>query len=188
MDTGLPMGNILSRLRHRRGFGIHSPYAYMIVKQIIAPPSDYAYYGEARMRCKWQDTDDICVRMAPVIFRWVARMGSKTLVIEKIDDAHKICLDAAKAACAGIQIRGFGDNKESGPDIAIVTGEDIDKTNVADFVKNADGCAIFFPGVSPPDVWRIVKSREKGILFYSKVCSMLVAYPKTSFVSYDMQW
>lgn len=35
----------LNRWRHSRGFGVHSPYAYHLVCEIVHPDSRYGYYG-----------------------------------------------------------------------------------------------------------------------------------------------
>lgn len=33
------------RLRHTYGFGVHSPFAYRMVKDVVNPGRDYAWYG-----------------------------------------------------------------------------------------------------------------------------------------------
>ena len=33
------------RWRHTRGYGVHSPYAYSVVKEVVRPGRRYAYYG-----------------------------------------------------------------------------------------------------------------------------------------------
>lgn len=33
------------RWRHTRGYGVHSPFAYSLVSEVVRPGSDYAYYG-----------------------------------------------------------------------------------------------------------------------------------------------
>ncbi len=34
------------RWRHTRGFGIHSPFAYRLVKEVVSPSPGYLYYAE----------------------------------------------------------------------------------------------------------------------------------------------
>ena len=37
-------------LRHRRGFGIHSPFAYRFITEVLNPRRGYAYYSEDNER------------------------------------------------------------------------------------------------------------------------------------------
>ncbi|MDE6333696.1 MAG: hypothetical protein K2L77_03515 [Muribaculaceae bacterium] len=34
------------RWRHGHGYGVHSPYAYRMVREVLRPPHGYAYYAE----------------------------------------------------------------------------------------------------------------------------------------------
>lgn len=34
------------RLRHRRGFGVHSPFAFRFITEVLNPPRNYRYYAE----------------------------------------------------------------------------------------------------------------------------------------------
>lgn len=38
------------RWRHSRGYGIHSPFAYRMVREVLCPPRGYAYYAESQLR------------------------------------------------------------------------------------------------------------------------------------------
>lgn len=37
--------SFLRRWRHRRGFGVHSPFGFEVIKRVIKPESDKAYYA-----------------------------------------------------------------------------------------------------------------------------------------------
>ena len=39
-----------SRLRHARGFGIHSPSAYRLIREVLRPSSRYAYYAYPQLK------------------------------------------------------------------------------------------------------------------------------------------
>ena len=43
-------GERFRRWRHSRGFGIHSPFAYRLVKEAICPDRGYLYYEELTPR------------------------------------------------------------------------------------------------------------------------------------------
>lgn len=34
------------RWRHGHGYGVHSPFAYRMVREVLRPPNSYAYYAE----------------------------------------------------------------------------------------------------------------------------------------------
>lgn len=36
--------------RHRRGYGVHSPYAFMLATEVLAVARGYGYYGEIKAR------------------------------------------------------------------------------------------------------------------------------------------
>lgn len=38
--------SIINRLRHKRGFGVHSPLAFMLIRDVVYPPRGYGYYVE----------------------------------------------------------------------------------------------------------------------------------------------
>lgn len=39
------LGERYKRWRHTRGYGVHSPFAYRMVTEVIQDPKGYAYYG-----------------------------------------------------------------------------------------------------------------------------------------------
>ncbi len=42
----------LNRLRHRHGFGIHSPFGYQLVKNALYLSSKYRFYGETELEAR----------------------------------------------------------------------------------------------------------------------------------------
>ncbi len=44
-------GEWLERLRHKRGFGVHSAFAYRMVTDVIRPLKVYGYYGYHQIDC-----------------------------------------------------------------------------------------------------------------------------------------
>lgn len=38
------------RWRHTRGYGVHSPYGYRLVKRVFHPQKGYSFYGEEELR------------------------------------------------------------------------------------------------------------------------------------------
>lgn len=50
MPAPLSLRVWVSKLRHRYGFGVHSPFGYRLVKDAFFPSSRYAYYAEPLLR------------------------------------------------------------------------------------------------------------------------------------------
>lgn len=46
----MPLKGWIRRMRHRRGFGIHSPLAYSLVRGALFPPRLYGWYGDRTIR------------------------------------------------------------------------------------------------------------------------------------------
>lgn len=46
----MSLRQLFIRWRHSRGYGIHSPYAYRLVKEAICPDRGYLYYEELTPR------------------------------------------------------------------------------------------------------------------------------------------
>lgn len=46
MERSLTNPRWWQRLRHRRGFGVHSPFAFRFITEVLNPPRGYRYYAE----------------------------------------------------------------------------------------------------------------------------------------------
>ena len=72
----------LRRRRATRGYGVHSPLAFRLVKEVVRPPKDVAYYGEEKLAHHWLYRPDSSrpavsrreLRRALLLLRFVARM------------------------------------------------------------------------------------------------------------------
>lgn len=58
------------RWKRRRGFGVHSPEAYRIVRRVIRPANDVKFYGEETLDLS--DTSPRLVKEAKLLLRFVA--------------------------------------------------------------------------------------------------------------------
>ena len=61
----MPIGRKLNSLRHRRGFGIHSPFAFRFITEVLCQRLPYYAYsdlgGDSRVRLLMR----LCVELAP---------------------------------------------------------------------------------------------------------------------------
>lgn len=67
--------------RHRKGYGVHSPYAYMLVTDILALPKGYSYYDEPLLKPR------ALPRLALAIQRYQWRFGGE---VKYLDSEQKI--------------------------------------------------------------------------------------------------
>lgn len=96
------------RWRHGHGYGVHSPFAYFMVKEVVHPDKEYDYYGYA-------DIDDACNTMpcnrhsrrvrrhAHTLLRLVSRLNVCSAYLPKAD-ADAPYLAALKAANSHIEL------------------------------------------------------------------------------------
>ncbi|MEZ3520927.1 MAG: hypothetical protein K1V78_05450 [Muribaculaceae bacterium] len=80
------------RLRHRRGFGVHSPSAYRFITEVLN--ERLPYYGYERL-----DSLDADPHLARLLFRVLVATGPRRVGILCADPARRIILeDITKAA------------------------------------------------------------------------------------------
>lgn len=65
----------INRWRHRRGYGVHSPAAFMLVKEVVCPQTGYRYYGEDRLDVTGMSgRDRLLCRLS---LRLIGRLGAR---------------------------------------------------------------------------------------------------------------
>ena len=62
--------------RHTKGYGVHSPYAYMLVTEILSLPRGYAYYDEDSLPVS------VMPRLAVALQRFQWRFGKVPAVVD----------------------------------------------------------------------------------------------------------
>lgn len=67
------VADIVTRERHSRGYGVHSPLAYRLVKHVFRPPRDVVYYGEEKLETMRPDNPRM-VGSARFLLRLVAEL------------------------------------------------------------------------------------------------------------------
>lgn len=68
------------RWRHSRGFGVHSPYAYRIVTEVLNPGRRYAYYLE----------ETLPSRRLRLLYRVIAELRPASIVISAPESERKV--------------------------------------------------------------------------------------------------
>lgn len=185
MKSAIPPTNLLSRLRHKRGFGIHSPYAYRVVKHVIAPAKGYGYYAEKGNRTLLADADSITTSLCEMLYRWCASQGCNKLVLGKSIHDKVACV--LGGVCKTISVLSKKSDILSA-DVAFLRFEDLTKDEWPKILKNSDKTVIIGIGIPIDDAWEDTRKRTTGIFFYSRDAIMLIPYNGTAFTYYDMDW
>lgn len=68
MNYALCIKNYIMRWRHTRGYGVHSPLAFRIVKECIRPDIRYGFYCDAYLDFEYH-SDRLALRHARLIIR-----------------------------------------------------------------------------------------------------------------------
>lgn len=64
---------MLTRWRHSRGYGVHSPLAFRLVKEVLRPSREVIYYGEERLMLSSLSGAEL--RRARLLLRFVAHIS-----------------------------------------------------------------------------------------------------------------
>lgn len=84
----------LRSLRHLKGYGIHSPYAYMLATEVLRLPGGYSYYDEGLLK------PVAMPRLAVALQRFEWRFGTMPRIMEENEqpgaDAPAVWLNPSK--------------------------------------------------------------------------------------------
>ena len=90
------------RWRHTRGFGVHSPLAYRIVRDVVRPRRGYAYYGDAEINDTFEGrVDRLMWRHARMLLRLCALLRPRSVYLPQ--GIHAAFPTAV--TCAGSDVR-----------------------------------------------------------------------------------
>lgn len=152
------IGNAYLRWRHSRGFGVHSPFAYNLVKTAVSP-GGYGYYG-------YDLIDDVLLspdagqsrhlkKDARLLLRLLVALGSKRLFLTH---ASRRAFHAA-AEGAGVECHPLSSRKETPRpgDFVLIEGNSCDAQSISELLGN--GVAVMT--IDSPD--RLTDCIENGI-------------------------
>lgn len=108
--TGVGVNETFRRFRHSRGFGVHSPFAYSLVMNVVHPGSLYEYYGyfdidatlaaaACRSRAAWRMRAD-----ARLLLRLAVTLRPSKVFVDP--ELHKVYTTALHAADSRMPLTG----------------------------------------------------------------------------------
>lgn len=205
---------MLTRWRNTRGFGVHSPFGFQIVKRVIKSPGGYAYYAYADIeRCCHKDhTGKKTAEEAKMLLRLTCMVKADSIFLTP--DCPKAFKTALRGANSKIRFIS-NPSRLSGCDIAAISfpsspNEAQVLSNGAEAVALSDGAEAVAEGkaaVGPslnalkdfislpektlllknlPSGWaeKLFDSMKEGIMLLGKRNAILISRPEMQKVSY----
>lgn len=176
------------RLRHSKGFGVHSPYAFMLVREIIDCRCRYYGYDDIEAyipQCKQGRT----VRKdARLIIRMVGRISFGAFVAHVGKDGTSAIFSAVNVADSRLKV---SDTPVDGvPNLVYIAKQSVEEEMLCNVV-NQDGSCIIFRGLKSPGMNRLYHSLvakcRYGVIFEDVDISIIVVNRKMSLVKYTMK-
>ncbi len=93
------------RLRHSRGFGVHSPSAYRLVREVIHPSRGYAYYAESALPRLHGPVH------SALLFRLAVYLHPSSVFITGSPQVVAVASEIIRAACPSVKFARFGADK-----------------------------------------------------------------------------
>lgn len=179
------------RWRHSRGFGVHSPFAYNIVKMAVRP-GNYGYYG-------YEDIDRIILAPgfkgyphsrsdARLLLRLLVTLRTRRLLVPEGLPAMRAAAEAAAAEC--VTFRAYDTptalpSATEGDMLVAAPG-----TLSADIITRriSQGTSIFALSPDPDTIDRIYKACHRGLILHGS--RLLIAIPREemAFVAYTIKF
>ncbi len=201
---------MLTRWRNTRGFGVHSPFGFQIVKRVIKSPGGYAYYAYADIeRCCHKDhTGKKTAEEAKMLLRLTCMVKADSIFLTP--DYPKAFKTALRGANSKIRFIS-NPSRLSGCDIAAISFPS--SPNEAQVLSNgakavalsdgAEGKAAVGPSLNAlkdfislpektlllknlPSGWaeKLFDSMKEGIMLLGKRNAILISRPEMQKVSY----
>lgn len=180
------------RWRHSRGYGVHSPFAYGLVKNAISPGPAYSYYG-------YHDIDAVLERChagryprlrndARLLLRIMTALGSRRLIVAA--EPRDVFAAAGKGAGAATLTAHGGRLPALAPgDFVVARGDSLTSDAVTSAIRQ--GVAVM--AIEPSDSVRQFPgdsgqgSPFDGLLLTGKHITIAIPNPDMRFVSYTMK-
>lgn len=173
----------LRRYRNSRGFGVHSPFGYMLAREVILPDPHYKYYSEDMLR-----RSALALNYPWKRFQIAARflrLGIKLRFKEvALPSSYFSLLKAPfQRALPNIRILKSADKAEANAGALFEADEDMD--SILRFLSRP-GNAAFCLGRTQEDADRIFEAMDCGLLICGKHNLLAINRGEMQKISYQM--
>lgn len=175
------------RWRHSKGFGVHSPYAFRLINDVLKPGpyGYYAYHKAERLAMKGGLDSGMAFKELKFIIRLAVFLNSTSI---------NICGHSSKAAEYAARslnlpyrtIHGKIPEELKSGDLVIIEGDGINENDLKELI----GKGVSVLAYSPTENIRAILTAplEKGLLFIGKTKLLLIPRQEMSYLSYLMRF
>lgn len=172
----------LRRLRGSRGYGIHSPLAFRLVKNVIRPRNEAIYYGEEKLM--FSSYSPSIIRRARILLRFVAELQpSYVWMSPGIPEIYK---DAVKYAGCVVRIYDgeIFPREIVHSDMVVSSGVSIKKNDLKKVLDNGKSFIGF--DLSKPAIVKVSDSLGGGVILDGVDSIIAVASPSDALHKYEI--
>lgn len=178
-------GEAYKRWRHSRGYGVHSPFAYRIVKEVINPERGYGWYGYKPLSDKYRGkVSDGTIRRSLMLLRLASFLDIGSAYIADFSD-RKIIEYALKQVNSKIGLTSdaqLADNAR----LIITDGKSLGLEKLSKLLERP-GRAVYIRDI--PSKWteKLFENLDEGLMLHSRRNALLISRPGMMKVSYTLR-
>lgn len=176
----------LRRWRNTRGFGVHSPFAYDLARNVIHPHRDYAYYG-------YKAIDRVCMKkrsaspeernLAMMLLRLCVAVNPRRAAVDK--EMPEIFRTALTAASPAMHIRTNAINA-TGCDFWLTTAVDsADSEAFTQFVATPSKTLVLL-NADDALCLKLFDAMHEGVMIRGKRNLLIITRPQMRKIQYLM--
>lgn len=187
MKPFMPIFRIYMRWRHSKGYGVHSPFAYNLLKLALHPGRDYAYYGyydiDKALAAERKDGYPRLRSDARLALRVMATLHSRRLLsCPRRHDAFKAVADALRIPCPSFKEKNIPLPQPG--DFLLLRNDLHPAGEVA--ARLAAGTPVMAIDPSPALRNAMLAFNGNGLSIIGKRIIIAIPNPDMAFVSYEM--
>lgn len=172
------------RWRASKGYGVHSPLAFRIVKNVVRPPRDVAYYGEERLSVDARDMSGSVLRRARLLLRFVAELQpSYVWAPSGLSPLYRDAVSLAGCVVRVLYGKVWPDPRLQ-PDMMILDGGNVTKSELANFLRPGRSLAAL--GVKPGMAAKVAGAMKAGMVIDGVGSVLAVTAPEGALHEYSV--